>query len=136
MLGIEFDSLDLLAGNRIKAALRPAEPPIDPVTIDCIIVLSHDPELDTPEVTEVRGSARIAVLHEHLTRDGLAEAFLGRERVFELVSRLATSTRVVQLRRPPEGWSLEAVLDLVEQQAQLSSPVSTTALADSPPATA
>ncbi|MEN9506096.1 MAG: hypothetical protein RI958_2022 [Actinomycetota bacterium] len=136
-LGIEFDSLDLLAGNRIKAALRPAEPPVDPVAIDCIIVLGNDSTLDTPVATEIRGSARIAAVHEHLTRNGLAEVILGRARTFELMSKLATSTRVVQVLRPTEGWSLDAVLDLVEQQARpaQASAASDTAAAESPPAT-
>lgn len=132
MLGIDFASLDLLAGGREKAALRPTEPPVEPVAIDCIVVLRPDPTLDAPEVETVRGVARVAVLHEHLSRNGLAEALLGPQRHFDLVSRLASIARMVVIRRPTATWSLDAVLDLIEQQVQAVEPTAASAADNAP----
>lgn len=130
-LGIDFAALDLLAGGREKAAWRPAEPPVAPSPIDGIFILRRDPTISCPNTDEVRGARRVAVLHEHLARNGLSEAFLGPEQHFEVVSRLADTCRVVVVSRPPTGWTLDAVLDLIELEVQRM-PVAATSAADRP----
>ncbi|MGA0879538.1 MAG: hypothetical protein ACO3SP_10520, partial [Ilumatobacteraceae bacterium] len=118
-LGIDFDSLDLLAGARKKAAWRPPEPPVDPFVIDTIVILKRDSSVPEPVMEEVRGGEKISVLREHITRDGLSEALLDPQRYFDLVSGIAASTRVVLLRRPESSWTLERVIDLIEEDTQL-----------------
>lgn len=133
-LGIDFAALDLLAGGREKAALRPTEPPVAPSPIDGIVILQRDPTISSPTAEEVRGARRVTVLGEHLARNGLSAAFLGPHQHFEFVSRIAGTARVVMLRRPETGWSLDEVLDLIELEAQRT-PAAATSEADNPPGT-
>lgn len=118
-LGIDFGSLDLLAGARQKAAWRPPEPPAEPFPIDAIVILKPDSSSTESRIEEVRGAERISLLRDHVTRGGLSEAMLGPQRYFDLVSQLATSTPILLLRRPATTWTLEQVMDLIEAETQL-----------------
>lgn len=116
-LGIDFEGLPRLAGGRVKAAFTPDEPPIEPQRIDRVVVLVPGrPEVigDTPVLTEVRGAERLMLLRAHVARQGLAPLVLGEQRFFEQLTRLADAVTVQRLVRPARFWTLDTVLDLID----------------------
>lgn len=114
-LGVDFDALPMLAGGRRKVAFRAEDPPEEPQRIDRIVVLAPDPSAREVDVQEVHGSQRLSALLAHTRRDGIAPLVLGHERYFALMAQLSNAAPVFVLRRPSEGWTLDRVLDLIEQ---------------------
>lgn len=113
-VGLDFEALPMLAGGRVKAAFRAEDPPADPRRIDHIIVLAPNADAEEVTVTEAHGAERLAVLVGHTRRDGIAPLVLGHSRYFELLARLADSTPVYVVRRPRSEWTLDLVLDAIE----------------------
>lgn len=116
-LGVNFKALPMLAGGRNKVAFRAEDPPEEPQRIDRIVVLA--PGADVAEVTlqEAHGGQRLSALLAHTRRDGIAPLVLGQERYFDLMAKLSKSCPVYVLRRPREGWTMDDVLDLIEDGA-------------------
>lgn len=113
-IGLDFDSMRLLAGGREKVGFRAEDPPEEPHRIDRIVVLAPRRDVDTVTLLEPRGSARLANLTAHTRRDGIAPLVLGHDRYFQLLVRLANSVDVQVLNRPLDGWTLDEVLDAIE----------------------
>lgn len=68
-------------------------------------------------MTEARGTRRLQALLAHTSRDGIAPLVLGQQRYFDLMAQLSNAAPVSVLRRPRQGWSLDEVLDLIEDRA-------------------
>jgi len=113
-LGVNVDVLQPLAGRLGKVAFRAEDPPTEPHRIDRIVVLTRPVAATKVTLTEVRGVDRIETLRQHVARLGLAPAILGQPAFFALVAKLADAVPVQLLRRPPDNWSLDAVLDVIE----------------------
>lgn len=113
-LGVDFDTLDLLGGGRRKAAFLPEPPDPTPQRLDRIVILRRRRELDRPTIVDL-GSERVAAIAEHAERRGLTAAILGDQHCFEQVVQLAAGVRAQVLYRPLDDWTLDAVLDLIEQ---------------------
>lgn len=113
-LGVDADALPSLAGRHGKVAFRAEDPPVEPRRIDRIVVLTRPAAVTDVTLTELRGVDRIEILRQHVARLGLAPAILGQPGFFALVAKLADAAPVQLLRRPPDGWSLDAVLDAIE----------------------
>jgi hypothetical protein len=126
-LGVDFEGLSPLALGRDKSAFRAEDPPIEPHRVDLVVVLAPEGDDGPPDppsairpgqeavaLTEAKGAKRIDALVEHTNRDGIAPVILGQERYFAQLVRFANAAPVYVLRRPWIGWSLDAVLDLIE----------------------
>lgn len=113
-VGLDFDALPMLAGGRVKAAFRAEDPPAEPRRIDHIVVLAPGLDAQSVTVTEARGAERLAMLVGHTRRDGIAPLVLGHSRYFSLLARLADTTGVSVIRRPRDTWTLDAVLNAIE----------------------
>ena len=113
--GLDFDALPLLAGGRKKVAFRAEDPPSEPQRIDRIVVLAPAPRHTDVTLTEARGTRRLQALLAHTSRDGIAPLVLGQQRYFDLMAQLSNAAPVFVLRRPRTGWTLDAVLDLIEE---------------------
>lgn len=119
-LGFDFDRLPLLAGGRTKAAFAPDVPPLEPHRIDLLVVLAPGEEgaSDQLRVTEAVGGQRLNELVGHTSRDGLSQLVLGYGTYFAQLARLAGSAPVFVISRPEGDWTLERVLDAIEELAQ------------------
>ncbi len=113
-LGVDADALPLLAGRHAKFAFRAEEPPVEPHRIDRIVVLTRPADITEVSLAAVRGADRIPLLRQHVSRRGLAPVILGERAFFEQLAKLADMTAVQLVRRPPDGWTLDAVLDAIE----------------------
>lgn len=124
-LGIDFSTLARLAGGRSKAAF-PLEPPlVVPHRIDSVVALTPAPgpagEHPPVRLERVEGAARFRTLIAHTVLDGVAPLVLGQERYFHLLASLASSVEVHVLHRDADSWSLDAVIDAIEQHALAAS---------------
>jgi hypothetical protein len=113
-VGIDFDALPLLAGGRTKVAFRAEEPDVVPMRIDRVVVLSPSAHVEAVELSDVQGAARVPLLANNLSRDGIAPIVLGQARYFSLLARLANAAPVQLVTRPAQDWSLDDVLDAIE----------------------
>jgi aryl sulfotransferase len=113
-LGVDADALPVLGGRIGKYAFRAEEPPEVPHRIDRIVVLTKPKDSTEVELEVIRGAERVRLLRQHVSRRGLAEDILGQATFFGQLARLADAAIVQVLRRPREGWSLDAVLDAIE----------------------
>lgn len=113
-VGLDFDGLPLLAGGRNKVAFRAEDPPEEPHRIDHIVVLAPDDGQNEVTVREHRGFSRVTTLTGHTRRDGIAPLVLGQNRYFSLLTRLADSAPVWEIKRPKGVWTLDEVLDRIE----------------------
>ncbi len=113
-VGLDFDSLRLLAGGRTKVGFRAEDPSDEPRRIDRIVVLAPSADATAVELSEPRGAQRVAVLMDHTRRDGIAPLVLGHDRYFELLTRLAVAAPIQVLSRPQEEWTLDEVVDAIE----------------------
>ncbi len=113
-LGMDFDVLPRLSCGRDKVAFRAEHPPTTPLPLDRIVVLRPDADALRPVLVGVQGRARVRALTQHTSRDGVAEVVLGPRRYFEQLTRLAASTPISVLRRPPGAWTMHEVVGLVE----------------------
>jgi hypothetical protein len=116
-LGLDFDSLPLLAGGRDKAAFAPEPPAAEPRQVEAVIVLAPSPDTDAVAVEEARGADRVRQLREHTLRDGIAPIVLGEQAYFAALTQLAAACPVFVLCRPVDRWTLDDVLDAAEQVA-------------------
>lgn len=116
-LDLKFADLPLLAGGRTKAAYAPEAPPRNPRRIDAIVILEPTAEAAEVSVRELRGADRVRELVGHTSRAGLAPEILGPEAYFRALARLAGACRVYMLARPLDSWSMDGVLDALEQIA-------------------
>ncbi len=113
-LGVDYGALPTLAGGRRKVAFRAEDPPEVPQRIDRIVVLAPDSGEEEVRLEEARGGERLSALLAHTRRDGIAPLVLGQQRYFTLMARLSNAAPVFVVRRPRQGWTLDAVLDLIE----------------------
>lgn len=113
-VGVDADALPLLAGRHGKFAFRAEEPPVEPHRIDRIVVLTRPPDASAVTLSAVRGADRIPLLRQHVSRRGLAPVILGERNFFAQLAKLADATEVQLMRRPPDDWTLDAVLDAIE----------------------
>jgi len=54
----------------------------------------------------------------HTERDGIAPLVLGEDAYFTQVAKLADTVPITQITRPRGKWTLDHVLDLIENEAQ------------------
>ena len=113
-VGLDFDSMRLLAGGRAKVGFRAEDPPETPHRIDRIVVLAPSADTEGVSVIEQRGADRVSALVAHTRRDGIAPLVLGHDRYFALLAKLAGAVPVHVVSRPTEGWTLDVVLDEIE----------------------
>ena len=113
-VGVDFDAMGKLAGGRPKAAFLDEAPPTALRVLDLIVELRPRPDVESVDVQPVRGAERFAVLQHHTLRDGIAPRVLGRERYFDLLSRLASAVPMVRITRPAAEWSLDDVVAAIE----------------------
>ena len=113
-VGLDFDSMRLLAGGRAKVGFRAEDPPETPHRIDRIVVLAPSADAEGVTVTEQRGADRVSALVAHTRRDGIAPLVLGHDRYFALLAKLAGAVPVHVVSRPTEEWTLDVVLDEIE----------------------
>jgi aryl sulfotransferase len=113
-LGVDFDALAPLAGRLGKVAFTPEDPPPHPHRIDRIVVLTTTADAEHVSLHELRGAQRLEALTAHVSRRGLAPVILGPTGFFERLARLAGSTRIQMIKRPPDQWTLDDVLDAIE----------------------
>lgn len=84
---------------------------------DAVGASAGSPGTAVPVVTEARGADRLRALMEHTVRDGLAPMVLGHIPYFTQLARLANAAPVHVVRRPAGAWTLDAVLDAIEELA-------------------
>jgi asparagine synthase (glutamine-hydrolysing) len=113
-LGVDFAALPPLAGRFGKSSFRPEDSSIDPVRLDRVVVLQA---VDSAVLTRVvvRGASRTELLRRHVWRRGVAPLVLGQEAFFGSLTRLAHAVDVVVVGRPANSWTLDSVLDAIEQ---------------------
>lgn len=113
-VGLDFDAMRVLAGGRAKVGFRAEDPPEQPHRIDRIVVLAPGRPATEVQLTEQRGSARLASLMAHTRRDGIAPLVLGQDRYFSLLAKLANAAPIQVLSRPLDEWTLDEVLVAIE----------------------
>ncbi len=113
-VGVDFDAMGKLAGGRPKAAFLDEAPPSAARALDLIVELRPLPDATSLTIDPVRGAERFAVLQRHTLRDGIAPRILGRDRYFDLLSRLASAVPMVRVTRPAAEWSLDDVVAAIE----------------------
>lgn len=116
-LGVDFDSLPRLSGGRPKVAFRPEDTEPDETKIDRIIVLAWAPPTTSIRVNQPAGVQRMNRLLAHTERDGIAPLVLGEDTYFTQVAKLADTVPITQITRPRGTWTLDDVLDLIENEA-------------------
>ena len=116
-VGIDFASLPPLGRGRVKAAFRPEDRPEKAQRIDRIVVLSIDEDAVSVSRSRPSGAARMTALLEHTVRDGIAPRVLGQERYFAQVAQLADIVPITVVERPLASWTLDEVLDAIEDDS-------------------
>lgn len=117
---VEHFSLD--AGQTRPVALSASKVSVDlpltevtAVSLDRIVVLSPTPGVSGVAIEPLNSRDALPVLASLTERRGLAPRILGAQNYLDLLARMVERTEVVLLRRPTAAWSLEAVLDAVEE---------------------
>ncbi|MDP1820860.1 MAG: sulfotransferase domain-containing protein [Acidimicrobiales bacterium] len=116
-VGVDFALLPALGSGRVKSAFRAEDPADVPQRLERIVVLAPGDSDEAVRVEHPAGAARLATLVAHTSRDGVAPVVLGQERYFAQVAHLADVVPITVVHRPRSGWSLDAVLDAIEADA-------------------
>jgi len=113
-MGVDFDALPGLAGRVDKSSFRPEPTPVVPRRLDAVVVLTPTDAAVGVTCTPVAGANRVALLRKQVSRHRLSETVLGPAALFNQLTQLADACDIWLLRRPKEQWSLDGVLDAIE----------------------
>jgi hypothetical protein len=80
-----------------------------------LVELQPDPLVDTVVVTRLSGVEALRSCMRNTNSTGIAGADGRGKAFFEWVTTLSQTVPIYQLTRPEEGWSLDAVLDSLQQ---------------------
>jgi hypothetical protein len=116
-MGVDFDALPALAGRGDKSSFRPEATPAVPHRIDMVLVLEPTEAATGICLTQVTGTDKVTTVREHVARQTISHVVLGPVRLFDQLTRLADACDVWVLSRPTGSWSLDEVLDAIEQLA-------------------
>lgn len=112
-LGFAPEDTQPVAQSRGKVALTHAPRSLDPMLLTHVVALQAPVGSDV-EIEPLTGALAVAMLSVHAERLGIAPLVLGRQRYLALLHAVSERTSVVTLRRPANGWSLDAVIDAIE----------------------
>lgn len=110
-LGLDYDNLPALSAGRGKAVFLGDDPGGIPVPLGTVVVLRRSAAIGAVTSRWLTGTEKLAALRQQTDRDGAAAAILGQAPYFERLARLAASTPVLELTRPPRTWSLQEVVE-------------------------
>ena len=80
-----------------------------------LVELQPDPLVDTVKVTRLSGVQALQACMRNTNSTGIAGADGRGKAFFEWVTTLSQAVPIYQLTRPEEGWSLDSVLDTLQQ---------------------
>jgi hypothetical protein len=113
-MGVDFDALPRLAGRADKSSFRPEPTPAVPRRLKAVIVVAPTVTSTSVTCTPVAGADRVALLRSQVSRHPVTAAVLGPAVLFNQLTRLADACDIWLLRRPTNHWSLDGVLDAIE----------------------
>ena len=85
------------------------------VPLRCLVELQPDPLVDTVTVTRLSGVEALRACMRNTNSTGIAGVDGRGKAFFEWVTTLSHTVPIYQLTRPEDGWSLDAVLDSLQQ---------------------
>lgn len=114
-LGVESDVLSPLPSSPGKLSYRPEPPPTDPQRIHALVLLARGDVTPSPRVRRLRGTEGFSATMVHAGRPLTSPAIMGESRYFRALADLARHTPVYLIQRPPSGWTVARVCELVEE---------------------
>ena len=114
-VGVDFDALPLLAGRLRQGRVPGRGTTEEPHRIDRIVVLTQPEGRHRGDPRSRCGAPTGSRCFDNTSAASVShQLILGQPAFFALLARLADAAPVQVLRRPPDDWTLEAVLDAIE----------------------